>query len=102
MYKEVKLEIIIGAAHSVCNLKYSVPNTISIAFHNGSNYDYHFIIKVLAEGFEKKLTHVGENTKNYITFMIPIENEVTRTDKNGEKITEIYLKDYNLMIAQDL
>ena len=34
--------------------------------------------------------------------MIPIENEVTRTDKNGEKITKIYLKDYNLMIAQDL
>ena len=55
MYKEVKLEIIIGAAHSICNLKYSVPNTISIAFHNGSNYDYIFIIKVLAEGFEKNL-----------------------------------------------
>ena len=57
---------------------------------------------MLEEVFEKKLTHVGENTKNYITFMIPIENEVTRTDKNGEKITKIYLKDYNLMIAQDL
>ena len=31
--------------HIICNLKYSVPKNIPIAFHNGSNYDYHFIIK---------------------------------------------------------
>ena len=41
----------IGAAHSICNLKYSVPKRIPIAFHNGSNYDYHFIIKKLVEEF---------------------------------------------------
>ena len=34
-----------GAGHSICNLKYSVPKKIPIAFHNGSNYEYHFIIK---------------------------------------------------------
>ena len=34
-----------GAAHSICNLKYSVPKIIPIFFRNGSNYDYHFIIK---------------------------------------------------------
>ena len=33
------------AAHSICNLKYSLPKEIRIVFHNGSNYDYHFIIK---------------------------------------------------------
>ena len=38
-----------GAVHSIFNLKYSVPKRISIVFHNGSNYDYHFIIKELAE-----------------------------------------------------
>ena len=38
-----------GAAHSICNLKYSVLKKISIVFHNGSNYNYHFIIKELAE-----------------------------------------------------
>ena len=38
----------IGAAHNICNLKYSVPKEIPITFHNGSNYDYHFIIKELA------------------------------------------------------
>ena len=42
-----------GAAHSICDLKYIVPKNIPIAFHNGSNYNYHFIIKKLAEEFEK-------------------------------------------------
>ena len=37
-----------GAAHSICNLKFNVPNEIPIVFYNGSNYDYHFIIKELA------------------------------------------------------
>ena len=34
-----------GAAYTLCNLKYSVPKTIPIVSHIGSNYDYHFIIK---------------------------------------------------------
>ena len=34
-----------GAAHSIHNFKYSIPKNIPIVFHNGSNYDYHFIIK---------------------------------------------------------
>ena len=29
-----------------------MPNEIPAAFHNGSNYDYHFIIKELAKEFE--------------------------------------------------
>ena len=38
-----------GAVHSICNLKYSVPEIIPILSHNGSNYYYHFIIKELVE-----------------------------------------------------
>ena len=38
-----------GAAHSICDLQCSVPKKIPIVFHNRSNYDYHFIIKELAE-----------------------------------------------------
>ena len=33
-----------GAGHSICNLKFKVPNKVPVVFHNGSNYDYHFII----------------------------------------------------------
>ena len=42
------------AAHSICNLKYNVSKNNSTVFHNGSNYDYHFIIKELAEESKKK------------------------------------------------
>ena len=28
-----------GAAHSICNLKFSVPYEIPVAVHNGSNYE---------------------------------------------------------------
>ena len=33
-------------------------------------------------------TCLGENTEKYITFTVPIENEVTKIDKNGEEITK--------------
>ena len=31
-----------GAAHSICNLRYKVPQEIPVIIHNGSKYDYHF------------------------------------------------------------
>ena len=34
-----------GATHSICNLRYKTPKEIPVVFHNGSTYDYHFIIK---------------------------------------------------------
>ena len=51
-----------GAAHSIFNLKYSVPKKTPVVFQNGSNYDYHFIIKELAEEFEKPFTYLEEST----------------------------------------
>ena len=69
---------------SICNLKYSVPKRIRTVFHNGSNYDYHFIIKESSEEFLKKFTCLGEKTEKYITFTVPIEKEVARINKNGD------------------
>ena len=40
------IALIPGAVHSIWNLKQSAPKNISLAFHNRSNYDYHFIIRV--------------------------------------------------------
>ena len=92
----------IGVVYSICNLKYSVPKKILIVFHNGSNYDYHFIIKQVEE-FKKQFTCLGENTDKCITFTVQIEKEVTKIVKNGEDITKnIYLTYYSLLIAQDL
>ena len=77
-----------GAAHSICNLKYSVPKKIPIVFHNRSNYDYHFIMKELVKEVKKQFTCLGEVTEKFITFTIPIGKEVTRIDKNGEEVTK--------------
>ena len=44
-----------GALHSIFILEYSVPKNVPIVFHNRSNYDYHFVIKDLAEEFKKQL-----------------------------------------------
>ena len=54
-----------GAAHSICNLKYNVPEEIPIVFHKRSNYDHHFLIKELAQQFKNQFTCLGENTEKY-------------------------------------
>ena len=55
-----------GAAHSICNLRYKVVKEIPLVFHNGSAYDYHFIIKYLARKFYSRFECLGENTEKYI------------------------------------
>ena len=44
-----------GAAHSICNLRYKITKKIPVAFHSGSTYDYHFIIKQLTREFKGNL-----------------------------------------------
>ena len=41
---------------------------IPVLFHNGSTYDYHFIIKELAKEFEGEFECLRENTEKYVTF----------------------------------
>ena len=76
------------SGHSINKLIYSLPKKISIVFHNESKYHYHFITKSLAEEFAKKFTYLGESTEKCINLTVPIENEVTRFDKNGGKFTK--------------
>ena len=77
-----------GAAHNICNLRYKVPKEIPIVFHNGSTYDYHFIIKKLAEEFKGEFECLGENTEKYITFSVPIEKEVVNGKKDNDSKKE--------------
>ena len=64
------------AAHNICNLRYKTPKEILAVFHNGSTYDYHFIIKELAKEFEGQFECLGENTEKYITFSVPIKKDL--------------------------
>ena len=38
-----------------------MPNEIPVVCHNGSSYDYHFIIRQLANESEGKFECLGEN-----------------------------------------
>ena len=51
-----------------------------VVFHNGSTYDYHFIIKELAKEFEGNFECLGENTEKYITFSVPIKKKIDNKD----------------------
>ena len=65
-------------------------------------------MKEFVREFKKQFTCLGGNTKKYITFTVALEKEVTRINKNGEKITKkaynyiLQITSYNSLIAQDL
>ena len=69
-----------GAAHNICNLRYKVPKEIPIVFHNGSTYDYHFIIKELVKEFKGTFECVGENTEKYLSFSVSIKKKTKNKD----------------------
>ena len=47
-----------------------------MVFHNGSTYDYHFIIKELVKEFEGNFDCLGENAEKYITFSVPLKKKI--------------------------
>ena len=65
-----------GAAHNICNLRHKITKEIPIVFHNGSTYDYHFIIKELVKEFDGNFECLGENTEKYITFSVPLKKKI--------------------------
>ena len=62
-----------GPAHNNCNLKYRIPDHISIVFHNLSGYDAHLFIKELGRRFNKNdIGVIAENKEKYISFNVKI------------------------------
>ena len=75
-------------------MRYKVPKEIPIVFHNGSTYDYHFIIKELVKEFEGNFECLGENTE--ITFSVPLKNKIE--NKNIEITYKIkFIDSYRFM-----
>ena len=60
-------------------------NEIPLVFHNAWYYDYHFIIKELANEFEGEFECLWENAEKNKTFSVPLEKEVTKFDKDGDE-----------------
>ena len=66
------------ATHSIYNLRFNVPNEVSVVFHNQSNYDYCFIKKGLANEFKGQFECFGEDTKKY-------KRNITKIDKDASE-----------------
>ena len=85
-----------GAAHNICILRYKIPKEIPVVFHNGSTYDYHFIIKELVKEFDRNFECLGENTEKYIAFSAPIKKKIE--NKNIEITYKIkFIDSYRFM-----
>ena len=65
-----------GAARSICNLRYKVQWEIPVKIHNGSTYDYHFIIEELAEEFKGQFECLGEIVKNILPFQYQLKKKM--------------------------
>ena len=89
-----------GAAHNMCNLRYKIPKNIPVIFHNGSTYDYHFIIRELASEFDGNFECLGENTEKYIAFSVPIKKRIE--NKNIEITYKIKFIDSFRFMATSL
>ena len=49
---------------------------IPVVFHNGSVYDYHFMIRYLTREFEGNFECLGENTEKYISFTVSFKKVI--------------------------
>ena len=87
-----------GATHNICNLRYKIPKETPIVFHNGSTYDYHFIIKELVKEFEGNFECLGENTEKYITVSAPLKKQIKNKNKIIGKTYKIkFIDSYRFM-----
>ena len=61
-------------------MRYKATKEIPLVFHNGSTYDYHFIIKELVKKFKGSFECLGENAEKYIAFSVPIKKKIENKD----------------------
>ena len=80
-----------STANSICNLRFNLPYKIPVVFHNTSNYDYHFIIKELANEFKGQFECLGENTEKYKTFSVTTETKLQKLIMMVMKVLLPYL-----------
>ena len=82
----------------MCNLRYKTPKEIPIVFHNGSTYDYHFIIKEFVKEFEGNFECLGENAEKYITFSVPLKKKINNKNKTLEITYKVkFIDSYRFM-----
>ena len=81
-----------GAAHSICNLRYSTPIDIPVFFHNGTNHDFNLLIEEFANEYKSDINCLPLNTNKYMFFPVPIKKELIKhSDDDDKKHKKRYL-----------
>ena len=57
-----------GVAHSICNLKFNVPNEISVGFYKVSSHDYHFIVQKMSLSENLNVLEKTQKSKEVFLF----------------------------------
>ena len=65
-----------GAAHTICNLRYTTQVDIPVFFDNGTNYDFNLIMTELAKEFRSEMKCIPLNINKYTSFSITIAKEI--------------------------
>ena len=73
------------SAHEISNLRYKTPKEVSIVFHNGSTYDYHFIIKELPKEFEGKFECFKKIQQNVLLFHFQLKKNLIMVKQSHTK-----------------
>ena len=81
----VKLEIFVAIQVSAEG-QHIVPKEIREVFHNGSKYDYYFIIREPAEELEGQFECLGEKKRKCMTFSVLIKKEIKKRIKIKKKL----------------
>ena len=66
-------------------MKFNVPNESPVAFHNGSNYDLHFIMKKLSNKIKVKFECLRGSTGRWKYKFILIGKEIKKIEKYGNE-----------------
>ena len=74
-----------GAAHSICNLRYSTQIHIPVFFHNGTNHDFNLLIEEFAKEYKSDINCIPLNTNKYMPFSVPIKKEVIEASDDDKK-----------------
>ena len=88
-----------GAAHSIHGFEYLAPREISIVFYNGSNCDFHLMIKNLAKIFcSNDFECLGKHVELYTSTFVSLDKKIKEIDvkpkRNQKKKHYIQTKAY--------
>ena len=78
-------------AIAILQVNIEVQDIVSVVFHNGSNYDYHFIMKELVYEFKSQFEYLRGNTEKYQVFQFQFKKKSEKLVNMVMRLLELFL-----------